>query len=571
MIEILKGGVPGRPGKSAYEIAVENGFVGTEQEWLESLQGEDGDAGPQGTQGPQGAQGEDGMPGSDGSDGVASGQYMAWDPPEMDNMRSNLPNMIFDAYGDYDPMRAYSQLWDTLVEADPAWITKTTLGNDGSGTYPIFMYDFCPPQYDKKVIVTANLHGGERLGQYGAWFFFRHMLNHWMERSDFAYCRHKVRWIVIPNGNPWGYKNQNRLTVNQVNITRNADYLWDLYPVQPPPSEGYKGPEVWSEIEARMIRDVINEHQDAVALVDLHFMGNDANKGHYPFYATAENGANLRLMMDVINSLDDGVSYSPELIRPYDPNMINWASKTHGMFAVCPEFDSGYYPPPYGPACNTAATRFYGNVLLAASTLTGKNKARTRKEPRSGIATFNRSGSNIINVDWTAAAEIPQFRVTIPDIHYPAVVHVKGYISLYANQALTFYGTPLLGQDYQGRNGPLDPNGDLGYWRVGIPKDSLSSFEVVVAEETKSNAITVPFGLVCPLSPTKTNPGATGVGPLVIGMRGYVTNGIAYVKRLRINWLILPCDLGDRAVEVYSCDGRVSEGANAMTIIRPYY
>ena len=28
------------PGKSAYEIAVENGFEGTEMEWLESLKGE---------------------------------------------------------------------------------------------------------------------------------------------------------------------------------------------------------------------------------------------------------------------------------------------------------------------------------------------------------------------------------------------------------------------------------------------------------------------------------------------------------------------------------------------------
>ena len=32
-------------GKSAYEIAVENGFVGTEAEWLESLHGKDGKAG----------------------------------------------------------------------------------------------------------------------------------------------------------------------------------------------------------------------------------------------------------------------------------------------------------------------------------------------------------------------------------------------------------------------------------------------------------------------------------------------------------------------------------------------
>ena len=30
----------GAPGKSAYEIAVENGFVGSEKEWLESLKGD---------------------------------------------------------------------------------------------------------------------------------------------------------------------------------------------------------------------------------------------------------------------------------------------------------------------------------------------------------------------------------------------------------------------------------------------------------------------------------------------------------------------------------------------------
>lgn len=35
-------GTPGQDGKSAYEIAQENGFEGTEEEWLESLKGEDG-------------------------------------------------------------------------------------------------------------------------------------------------------------------------------------------------------------------------------------------------------------------------------------------------------------------------------------------------------------------------------------------------------------------------------------------------------------------------------------------------------------------------------------------------
>lgn len=39
----------GTAGKSAYEIAVDNGFVGTETEWLESLKGEQGDKGNNGT------------------------------------------------------------------------------------------------------------------------------------------------------------------------------------------------------------------------------------------------------------------------------------------------------------------------------------------------------------------------------------------------------------------------------------------------------------------------------------------------------------------------------------------
>ena len=38
-------GDPGSPGLSAYEVALENGFVGTEEEWLESLKGEPGSGG----------------------------------------------------------------------------------------------------------------------------------------------------------------------------------------------------------------------------------------------------------------------------------------------------------------------------------------------------------------------------------------------------------------------------------------------------------------------------------------------------------------------------------------------
>ena len=60
----------GKDGKSAYEIAVEHGFVGTETEWLESLKGVDGKDGVNGKNGCDGRNGVDGLPGKDGKDGA---------------------------------------------------------------------------------------------------------------------------------------------------------------------------------------------------------------------------------------------------------------------------------------------------------------------------------------------------------------------------------------------------------------------------------------------------------------------------------------------------------------------
>lgn len=57
-------------GASAYEIAVENGYTGTEAEWLTSLKGQKGERGEKGEKGDTGAAGKDGMNGTDGRDGA---------------------------------------------------------------------------------------------------------------------------------------------------------------------------------------------------------------------------------------------------------------------------------------------------------------------------------------------------------------------------------------------------------------------------------------------------------------------------------------------------------------------
>lgn len=67
------GGGAGSNGKSAYEIWLELGNEGTEEEFIASLKGPKGDTGPKGASGEPGtpgAKGDKGEPGSDGQDGL---------------------------------------------------------------------------------------------------------------------------------------------------------------------------------------------------------------------------------------------------------------------------------------------------------------------------------------------------------------------------------------------------------------------------------------------------------------------------------------------------------------------
>ena len=69
-------GPPGNNGLTAYQIAVRDGFQGTETQWLASLCGPTGATGPQGPQGatgPQGIKGDTGATGPQGIQGI-SGQ-----------------------------------------------------------------------------------------------------------------------------------------------------------------------------------------------------------------------------------------------------------------------------------------------------------------------------------------------------------------------------------------------------------------------------------------------------------------------------------------------------------------
>ncbi|MFE7954394.1 hypothetical protein [Streptomyces sp. NPDC057413] len=80
------GGTTGTPGKSAYQLAVDNGFTGTVTEWLASLVGPVGAQGPKGDTGPAGPQPPLGAAGA--GDAIA---LKSTDPTTTDSRRPTGP------------------------------------------------------------------------------------------------------------------------------------------------------------------------------------------------------------------------------------------------------------------------------------------------------------------------------------------------------------------------------------------------------------------------------------------------------------------------------------------------
>lgn len=73
--EVTKG-VDGKDGLSAYELAVENGFEGTLEEWLDSLRGEQGKDGADGINGENGKDGQDGLSAPSNLDSAVLANYV---------------------------------------------------------------------------------------------------------------------------------------------------------------------------------------------------------------------------------------------------------------------------------------------------------------------------------------------------------------------------------------------------------------------------------------------------------------------------------------------------------------
>ena len=116
-------GKPGTTGLSAYELAAKNGFSGNESAWLASLKGDKGDQGPKGDEGQNGANGADGK---DGLSAYAIAVKNGYNGTESDWVNKWLRGTIVSADVDDSGVMSMTDINGNVINTTLAPIAKAT-------------------------------------------------------------------------------------------------------------------------------------------------------------------------------------------------------------------------------------------------------------------------------------------------------------------------------------------------------------------------------------------------------------------------------------------------------------
>ena len=134
------------------------------------------------------------------------------------------------------------------------------------------------------------MHGYEETAPIAVARLMHHVVNNNQNMDIYKYLKNKVRIVVIPLVNPWGFNQNPRKygTVTGVNPSRNFDYNWDSYA-----SSGsewdLKGSSAFSEKETQYMRDTYLLYKDDISFtLDCH-TGRGWTKDVFVYYVESDN------------------------------------------------------------------------------------------------------------------------------------------------------------------------------------------------------------------------------------------------------------------------------------------
>lgn len=273
--------------------------------------------------------------------------------------------------------------WDKLQKKYPDYISKTNLGKETSGLLDMYRYDFIPEIvpleasvldgmnkiYTKNdypiVIMGACIHGAERPCA-KALLNLMTLIADAKDYSVLGWLRNNIHFVIIPLENPWGYKNDKRTNVNQVDLNRNFEPFWEKGD-DTTENQRYRGTAPLSEKETQYIDSILKECADkTVCYYSFH------THGVFTSYSKMTNFSSpaLFLLNDMQNigmsvtkmittsgwtnhNLPEDSGYIGCMEMAYGVAMSSYQGAKYNIPSACPEVMYRYYDGGTGEIYNT--------------------------------------------------------------------------------------------------------------------------------------------------------------------------------------------------------------------------
>lgn len=430
-----------------------------------------------------------------------------------------------DAPSTDDPKENLRVFWDKFV--DNEYVRKRKIGQDESRQYDVYSYIFEPKHYSKTVIVTSCIHGNEKSAFFALSRLMDLVVNEWYKYPHLAYLRKNVRLVFVPIVNPWGFANDERENINNVDLNRNFDYFWENGGGTDPSAHNYKGQKAFSEQESKNMKAFIESFENVTGHIDCHNIISQVSDYcvFYPRFANQPNNEIFQVVKDMSRQ-GDYVTWGSSTLSSFS----NWVGIGRNITSILPEIYEGRAGERRGSGEMKRSMYFLGNLILKMARLDNIGLGRTSNEPFAKAFVYNDRYSSSKTPKLTLNATSKYQRLLMTQQRFKTMANgfceLNGSITVELTKDTTFGVNPSVVQNYN----PFSGN-----------KKSRARQLFLVEHKLPAGIHTIPLHALAPIqASTDPYPGVNRTNeimPAVEVMRG---EGYCYIRSLILNVTFTP-------------------------------
>ena len=344
----------------------------------------------------------------------------------------------YQAYLDY--------ILNTLVSDFPEYVSYKEIGEDSSGEYSIYAYTFEPLNYEKTVLITSGFHPEESIAIVALSHFLSDLCRNYRNDRTLSYIRSKVKLVVVPVVNPYGFVNKTALNSNGVDLQRNFPYKWDEC------ASENKGSDPANQSEIYAIFDLLDEIYDDKLCAALD---TDAGSFYYcgamMFYPRFKDNC-LSKLANVLKRYNYDADESDALSKTViassvNPSIGNFLAQQFNINTCSLRWSPVNYPATGQKGGITKFAELIGNTLY---TLAENSSYASERIKLPFIRHISWRGTDESDVHYLFASDSP-LKVPVSsyefDAEKPCCLMLNGYVIIKATNYCNVKINPVLWQD----------------------------------------------------------------------------------------------------------------------------